>query len=632
MDADDDYEAAEEEEEDEGEDQLYPGLYRALYAFEPEGTAEMRLEEDQIVRVVGRGGGVGWAVVVVPEGEEVGEVNGGVGVLVAEGAQGGKATRHALVPESYLEPGFSRASKTRKDGINVLLYTLERYLSSRTFQAEELESFVQRQLSYRVQNATSPHKVYEAVSNFLIHRNFPSEAVSVVQRMQKAGYVPSSLLQAQMVLVALAHSVGRTEPLVEQLTKYFESNDCTEKEFLLLFDTMNQLSINSEIIVTLVSSFVDSREPGYIPDPKLLRYLIQASIKAGELDMAFEATNAIPPTHPGLHEARGAYVDILSAITDSGIRDSTAVDRVLHSMKEKGLQPNIAVLNVLLAREVRLNRRAAAFRIYRLIQSMAEKDPVFNPDRYTFGTMFAMYRAISLKAMRHFHGKPSSEDAYPPRALFRDFMRMCNRDVKTNTQGANPTTNGTRTSTIQPNATLLTTALKVFMRHRDYAGAFVSLSSFHHLGVSLDHRTWYSIIKPLIRRVWAELNTPPTATSIRWAYHFLGLTEKLPRNALDERVVNGVLDTIARPTFSLMEPLYVPGRALMAEGERKYKVPTMEMMESVMSPREGFVYEVNPLKRLLRRAVLAQVMEWEGGSVDAKRVSEEIALAKKEML
>ncbi|KAI0666102.1 hypothetical protein C8Q78DRAFT_1072600 [Trametes maxima] len=64
----------------EGEDgPLAPGLYRALYAFDPEGTAEMALEEEQVVRVVGRGGGVGWAVV--------------------EKDDGG----HALVPESYLE-------------------------------------------------------------------------------------------------------------------------------------------------------------------------------------------------------------------------------------------------------------------------------------------------------------------------------------------------------------------------------------------------------------------------------------------------------------------------------------------------------------------------------------------------
>ena len=68
-------------EEEHGEERLLlPGLYRALYAFEPEGTAEMALEEDQVVRVIGRGGGVGWAI-------------------VARGGDEG----HALVPEGYLD-------------------------------------------------------------------------------------------------------------------------------------------------------------------------------------------------------------------------------------------------------------------------------------------------------------------------------------------------------------------------------------------------------------------------------------------------------------------------------------------------------------------------------------------------
>ena len=81
------------------EEELKPGLYRALYAFEPEGTAEMALVEDQIVRVIARGGGVGWAIVERPpeqgEGEGEGEGVGGFGL---------EAAGQALVPESYLEP------------------------------------------------------------------------------------------------------------------------------------------------------------------------------------------------------------------------------------------------------------------------------------------------------------------------------------------------------------------------------------------------------------------------------------------------------------------------------------------------------------------------------------------------
>jgi hypothetical protein len=79
---DDDDDVEEEDgyyDDEEPAGELVPGTYRALYAFEPEGAAEMALEEDQVVRIIGRGGGIGWAVAVKADGS------------------------HALVPESYLE-------------------------------------------------------------------------------------------------------------------------------------------------------------------------------------------------------------------------------------------------------------------------------------------------------------------------------------------------------------------------------------------------------------------------------------------------------------------------------------------------------------------------------------------------
>ncbi|KAE9389018.1 hypothetical protein BT96DRAFT_414837 [Gymnopus androsaceus JB14] len=81
---------ADEEEEDIGP--LSPGLYRALYSFDPEGSREMALKEDQVVRVVGPGGGVGWAVVVVDGVDEKGNKRASQ-----------KDRQLALVPESYLE-------------------------------------------------------------------------------------------------------------------------------------------------------------------------------------------------------------------------------------------------------------------------------------------------------------------------------------------------------------------------------------------------------------------------------------------------------------------------------------------------------------------------------------------------
>ena len=63
IDGDDDFSSGDEV----GYDEISPtpfktGVYRALYAFEAEGPTEMSVEVNQLVRIIGRGGGEGWAV------------------------------------------------------------------------------------------------------------------------------------------------------------------------------------------------------------------------------------------------------------------------------------------------------------------------------------------------------------------------------------------------------------------------------------------------------------------------------------------------------------------------------------------------------------------------------------------
>ena len=102
----DEDEYADAEDGGEEEQPLYPGLYRAVYAFEPEGAAEMKLDEDQIIRVVGRGGGAGWAVVIDERGSSGSSTNSSShssGTMGDGAAAGRTPLKHALVPESYLE-------------------------------------------------------------------------------------------------------------------------------------------------------------------------------------------------------------------------------------------------------------------------------------------------------------------------------------------------------------------------------------------------------------------------------------------------------------------------------------------------------------------------------------------------
>src|SRR5258708_5395229 len=51
-----------EEDEEDDTGLLVPGHLCALHPFEPEGSSEMALE-NQVVSIIGRGGGLGWAVV-----------------------------------------------------------------------------------------------------------------------------------------------------------------------------------------------------------------------------------------------------------------------------------------------------------------------------------------------------------------------------------------------------------------------------------------------------------------------------------------------------------------------------------------------------------------------------------------
>ncbi|KAJ3756614.1 hypothetical protein EV360DRAFT_84792 [Lentinula raphanica] len=87
------------------EGELVPGQYRALYSFEPEGPSEMKLVEGEVVKVIGRGGGGGWVVVVDKYAEgSSGSENAETGGAGEADSNNTTAThKYALVPESYLE-------------------------------------------------------------------------------------------------------------------------------------------------------------------------------------------------------------------------------------------------------------------------------------------------------------------------------------------------------------------------------------------------------------------------------------------------------------------------------------------------------------------------------------------------
>jgi hypothetical protein len=79
--------------------QLHPGIYRVLFDFIPEGDNEWGVTEGQFVKVIGRGGGEGWAVVL--KGWRIDAATDGADEKAEEEVN--DAVAHGLVPESFLE-------------------------------------------------------------------------------------------------------------------------------------------------------------------------------------------------------------------------------------------------------------------------------------------------------------------------------------------------------------------------------------------------------------------------------------------------------------------------------------------------------------------------------------------------
>jgi hypothetical protein len=77
---------------------LRPGIYRVLFTFAAESPAEMSVNEDQLIRVLGRGGGEGWVVALrswTPEKD--------VSIIPEATEEASHEEEHGLVPESYIE-------------------------------------------------------------------------------------------------------------------------------------------------------------------------------------------------------------------------------------------------------------------------------------------------------------------------------------------------------------------------------------------------------------------------------------------------------------------------------------------------------------------------------------------------
>ncbi|PPQ66160.1 hypothetical protein CVT26_010883 [Gymnopilus dilepis] len=448
--------------------------------------------------------------------------------------------------------------------------------------------WIHASLREALKEVPSPHKLLENAISYLIRHKQPEHAYSVFQKLEKSGFCPTNDVLALM-LVPTIHLKGKDPvEIAQSIVNLMVETDYDDSQLLTFLQTCSTYEVDRGIIISIVHAYRNARGPDYVPSPNVLSQVVTSSIHFGKVEDAFELLAR------GSHRQSGsraeedsthvsyAFLHLITTLREVRPEDSKSVARVLDLMRERGWLLNATLFNRLITGEVRAGNPRVAMTMYGMMKNLE-----IPPTQRTFGSLFAIYRRMDLKAYRSLLAE-KDPSFVRLRQLSREMDEATSREP-------NP---------LIPSTALLNTALRAYMRLRDYPGAIVTLESFARYGVPLDHRTYKDVIKLVVRRIWFEI-AGKRQKEVRWADEFLGANWKDVQ--LDPKLVDHILYLISREQFDVKSPLYPTGNAFKELDDKgKYRVPTVTMMEHKFRPDPwNFHYEVVPLLRLLRRAIVA---------------------------
>jgi hypothetical protein len=180
------------------------------------------------------------------------------------------------------------------------------------------------------------------------------------------------------------------------------------------------------------------------------------------------------------------------------------------------------------------------------------------------------------------------------------------------------------------NSRVLNIALKAFLRERDYPAAFLVIRSFGRLKQRADTKTYYSVMKHVMNRIRTDIKRVRMSGESRWGDRFLGVPphQHMYKMPVDEELANKVLVYGKRIPFDVTKSVVdvelkddsTPGKDSqdMPTPEQKRQIhltPTLEMMDGDEPAPQNPGFSLTPLKKILKRAVLADLMDPAKGTV-----------------
>lgn len=493
-------------------------------------------------------------------------------------------------------------------------------------------------------------RVYETAFDVLVKHKRPDDGANVLLQMQKNGLLASNetLAKTMTMTLSLMPPDQVDYDVVFCIGTIVGRETYTQKQFEDLLKLMRLYDIDPHIISIVVNHFREMRESRgpYFPRLELVPDLVEALVLEGKAEKAVDMLeNVDGPFYAGRRRSVAiAYTRLLVAIREMNDWDEDLVGRIARSVVQHKVRRQIP-MTLILAWAVGCGKYTAALEIY----TMFQRDRDLVVDAYVFRALFEIPLAFRYSDKATSGDSKLSSDMslssvmrisisnIAPRCLFRSMVITAS--------GQAPI--------VVPDTALLATALAAFVHQRDYAAALVALRAFATYDTPLDPGTFYAVVKPLVQRMWGDLTGKRRLRrlQVKWGDRFLGVPFGAVR--LSETTVMRILDQVSREVFRLADPLGAPtaaeaphlrlaGAASYVGVRREaleacwgpvvYAMPSMELMETVGAETDE-LYKPDPLERLLRRALVAEIMlrGEENMNFATQKIEGEVRLAEEEM-
>lgn len=511
---------------------------------------------------------------------------------------------------------------SRKFQVTSLFQSLRRSLGSVDDQTH-ITSRITDNLNHFIPLIHRPHKVYENVVRLLINNSCLPAATAVHERMVAEGFVASASLEAQMIVMAMALVDEKGERRFLRSLKAIIKNPLfTHNDLLVLLGTMAERDWSPGMLNAMMDEFYKTHPSN--GDINFYQRMVDLETRSGNVQQALDTLSVLPESGDKSLDISRAYTSFIAAIRDVRHWDREAVTTALKVMEQQGIEPQIALFNVLISFEVRNNSLRRAFALYDALK----KRPTLLPDGFTFGSLFNCLNRLYNPNRRNFRqGRRLHNHIPSPRALYRDMMEALVRCPE-----APP---------FKLTTSLLNVTLRSFIYKRDYVGAYIVIRCFRIFRVAMNVRTYFLVLRHLMNRTTFGIRAIRKISDDTWADRFLGLPYPIPnpqflsRLRLSNALASRVLELSSRTSFRLTSPLYITEGASQEQEVAKYHVPTVENMLGIDPVPLDHQFDTIPLERLVRKAILVasdSMRQLDQGRETSLYISQAIAIAQEEMI